>query len=140
MLGLEKIFSKLNAQEAVATYLIVGLGNPGQEYRNNRHNVGFMVIDRLGQEWGLRLSKLQCKALIGMGSVLGHRVILAKPQTFMNLSGDSVVPLARFYKIPPERVIVLHEYSLEPHAVSRFAMLPNSVRHVLLGVLPYGAP
>lgn len=109
MLGLEKIFSKLNAQEAVATYLIVGLGNPGQEYRNNRHNVGFMVIDRLGQEWGLRLSKLQSKALIGMGRVLGYRVILAKPQTYMNLSGQAVSGLVRFYKLPLENLLVIHD-------------------------------
>jgi PTH1 family peptidyl-tRNA hydrolase len=109
MLGLEKVFAKLNAPEAVATYLIVGLGNPGQEYRNNRHNVGFMVIDRLGQEWGLRLSKLQCKALIGMGSVLGHRVILAKPQTYMNLSGQAVSGLVRFYKLPLENLLVIHD-------------------------------
>lgn len=109
MLGLEKIFSKLNAQEAVATYLIVGLGNPGQEYRNNRHNVGFMVIDRLGQEWGLRLSKLQSRALIGMGRVLGYRVILAKPQTYMNLSGQAVSGLVRFYKLPLENLLVIHD-------------------------------
>lgn len=109
MLGLEKIFSKLNAPEAVATYLIVGLGNPGQEYRNNRHNVGFMVIDRLGQEWGLRLSKLQSKALIGMGRVLGYRVILAKPQTYMNLSGQAVSGLVRFYKLPLENLLVIHD-------------------------------
>ncbi len=109
MLGLEKIFSKLNTQETGPTYLLVGLGNPGREYRGNRHNVGFMVIDRLGQDWGVRLGKVQARALIGLGRYLGHKIILAKPQTYMNLSGQSVSSLMRFYKLPLENLLVIHD-------------------------------
>lgn len=109
MLGLEKIFSKLNTHETEPTYLLVGLGNPGREYRGNRHNVGFMVIDHLGQDWGVRLSKVQARALIGLGRYLGHKIILAKPQTYMNLSGQSVSSLMRFYKLPLENLLVIHD-------------------------------
>jgi len=90
-------------------HLIVGLGNPGREYRESRHNAGFMVIDLLSQTFGFGLSRLQSKALVGQGDVEGKRVILAKPQTFMNLSGQSVGPLVRFYKIPLENLLVIYD-------------------------------
>jgi PTH1 family peptidyl-tRNA hydrolase len=90
-------------------FLIVGLGNPGARYERTRHNIGFWAVDRLAQRHGLTFSKHEHRALTASGTIQQQRVILAKPQTFMNLSGDSVVPLARFYKIPPERVIVLHD-------------------------------
>ncbi len=89
--------------------LIVGLGNPGSEYRKNRHNVGFMAVDRLAQGIGINLGRVQHRALFGKGECFGHPVILAKPQTFMNRSGDSVNLLARFYKIPPARVLVVYD-------------------------------
>jgi PTH1 family peptidyl-tRNA hydrolase len=90
-------------------YLIAGLGNPGREYRESRHNAGFMAIDLLAQAFGIRISRLQSKALIGQGEYAGHKVILAKPQTFMNLSGQAVGPLARFYKVPLEQLIVIYD-------------------------------
>lgn len=91
------------------TYLIVGLGNPGKTYENTRHNIGWMVVDRLAKRHGLTVSKVEHKAQTGSGLIAGNKIILAKPMTYMNLSGDSVVPLAGFYKIPPERIIVLHD-------------------------------
>jgi PTH1 family peptidyl-tRNA hydrolase len=90
-------------------FLIIGLGNPGRQYRGNRHNVGFMVVDRLAGDNGIQSSKVQNKAIVGDGRVAGQRVILAKPQTYMNNSGDAVGPLANFYKIPPENIFVVYD-------------------------------
>jgi PTH1 family peptidyl-tRNA hydrolase len=88
-------------------YLIVGLGNPGREYRYNRHNVGFMTLDRLVEQHKLTgFTKMQSKALITTGTVAGAALVLAKPQTYMNLSGQAVGSLARFYEIPSERLLV----------------------------------
>jgi PTH1 family peptidyl-tRNA hydrolase len=88
-------------------YLIVGLGNPGREYRLNRHNAGFILLDRLVEKHGLLgFSKRQGKALITTGTLGGAPVVLAKPQTFMNLSGEAVGPLVRFYDLPFERLLV----------------------------------
>lgn len=87
--------------------LIVGLGNPGREYRLNRHNAGFLAIDRLVHRNGWpAFTRKQSNALVTSGDVQGRRVIAAKPQTFMNLSGNSVAGLARFYQIPPESVMI----------------------------------
>lgn len=90
-------------------YLIVGLGNPGREYKHTRHNIGFMTIDKLAVDLSTRLSKVQSKALIGTALVDGRKLILVKPQTFMNLSGQSVISLLRFYRIPLEQMIVIHD-------------------------------
>jgi peptidyl-tRNA hydrolase, PTH1 family len=101
-----------SAQENPETsipYLLVGLGNPGREYRETKHNMGFMVIDRLGEVIGCKLIKVQSKAIIGIGKVGDQKVILAKPQTYMNLSGQAVVGLLHFYKIDPSRLIVAHD-------------------------------
>jgi len=92
-----------------STYLIVGLGNPGREFKDNRHNVGFMLIDRLSVRLNARLSRVQAKALVGSVSYEGNKLILAKPQTYMNLSGQSIQGLARFYKVPLENMIVAHD-------------------------------
>lgn len=89
------------------TYLIVGLGNPGARYENTRHNVGFKVVERLAQKHGLSFSKTEHHAQTASGTILGKRVLLAKPLTFMNLSGDAVQPLASFYKIPPEQMLIV---------------------------------
>ena len=96
-------------EETGEQYLIVGLGNPGREYRETRHNMGFMAVDALGQQMGIQLSRVQSKAIIGQGVYQGKRIILAKPQTYMNLSGQAVASLVRFYKIPLERLLVLHD-------------------------------
>ena len=90
-------------------YLIVGLGNPGPEYRHNRHNVGFMVVNALAEKMGVSLSRVEFRALVGKAHLDQERVILAKPQTFMNNSGQAVGPLVRFYKIPMDQLLVVHD-------------------------------
>jgi len=95
--------------ENVLTYLLVGLGNPGREYRTNRHNLGFMTIDQLSQALGIRMSRVQSKALVGIGPMDQSKVVVAKPQTYMNLSGQAVSSLLRFYKIPLDRLLVIHD-------------------------------
>lgn len=91
------------------TYLIVGLGNPGRDYRENRHNIGFMLIDRLSIRLDAKMTRLQSKALVGSTRYNEAKVILAKPQTFMNLSGQSVQGLARFYKLPHSNLLIAHD-------------------------------
>jgi PTH1 family peptidyl-tRNA hydrolase len=90
-------------------YLIVGLGNPGPQYAATRHNVGWMVLDTLAKRHGLEFRQQQAKAVLARGLVAGRPVILAKPQTYMNLSGQAVNALARFYKIPLERVLIIYD-------------------------------
>jgi len=90
-------------------YLIVGLGNPGADYRQNRHNVGFMVVDTLAETLNIPMRRVEFRALVGKGSLNDDRLILAKPQTFMNASGQSVSPLMHFYKIPESRLLVVHD-------------------------------
>jgi peptidyl-tRNA hydrolase len=109
MLGFLGRRQQLAPDENVLTYLLVGLGNPGREYRANRHNLGFMTVDQLSQVLSIRLSRVQSKALVGIGFQDTNKVILAKPQTFMNLSGQAVSSLLRFYKIPLERLLVIHD-------------------------------
>jgi PTH1 family peptidyl-tRNA hydrolase len=91
------------------TYLIVGLGNPGREYRENRHNVGFMLMDRLAVKLNARFTRLQSKALVASAAYNEDKIILAKPQTFMNLSGQSVQGLVHFYKLPLTNLLVAHD-------------------------------
>jgi PTH1 family peptidyl-tRNA hydrolase len=93
----------------VEPYLIAGLGNPGPQYVANRHNVGFQCVERLAAFHGLTFDKQQKRALVALGTVREQRIILAKPQTFMNESGRAVVPLARFYKVQPERLLVVYD-------------------------------
>lgn len=90
-------------------YLIVGLGNPGRQHAFNRHNVGFMAVDRLAARHGIDLKRVQSKAIIGSGRIADHPVILAKPQTFMNLSGESVGALATYYKVAPAGMLVIYD-------------------------------
>jgi len=90
-------------------FLIAGLGNPGREYQNNRHNIGFMAVDRLAAAYGISLGKVQNRALVGNGRIGAASVILAKPQTYMNGSGDAIGPLAAYYRIPSERVLVVYD-------------------------------
>jgi PTH1 family peptidyl-tRNA hydrolase len=91
------------------TYLIIGLGNPGREYRETRHNVGFMLLDRLTIKLNARFTRLQSKALIASANYMERKIILAKPQTFMNLSGQSVQGLVHFYKLPLENLMITHD-------------------------------
>ncbi len=90
-------------------FLIVGLGNPGTQYENTRHNVGFMTVDFLWETFSFAPFKAKFDGLIAEGNVAGEKVFLLKPQTFMNLSGNSVVKAANFYKILPQNIIVIHD-------------------------------
>ncbi len=90
-------------------YLIVGLGNPGKRFDGTRHNIGFEVIDYLGTLYDISIKKLKHKALIGEGKIKGHRVVLVKPQTFMNLSGESVRELKEWFKIEEINIIIIYD-------------------------------
>ena len=90
-------------------YLIVGLGNPGSQYAHTRHNVGFDVLEHLSRKLGISISREKEEALIGETFVEGQKVILAMPQTYMNLSGESVGRLVRWYKIPLENLLVIYD-------------------------------
>ncbi len=89
--------------------LLIGLGNPGREYKDTRHNIGFMLVDHLAERIGARGLKVQSKAIVTSGLYEETKIILAKPQTYMNLSGQSVQGLLHFYKIPLENLIVAHD-------------------------------
>jgi peptidyl-tRNA hydrolase, PTH1 family len=91
------------------TYLIIGLGNPGREYKDTRHNIGFMLIDHIAVRLNARGMRLQSKAIVISALYEERKIILAKPQTFMNLSGQSVQGLLHFYKIPFENLLVAHD-------------------------------
>jgi len=96
-------------------YLIVGLGNPGKEYEDTRHNVGFRVMEELARRYGMAFGKTERKAQVASGTIKDKRVILAKPQTFMNLSGESVGAVATFFKFAPSEILVAHdEMAFEP--------------------------
>ena len=96
-------------------YIIVGLGNPGKEYAHTRHNVGFETIDILADRMGIEVEEKKHKGLCGKGILAGQKVILLKPQTYMNLSGESVRAAADFYKVDPEDILVIYDdISLEP--------------------------
>ena len=89
--------------------VIAGLGNPGKEYDKTKHNVGFWVIDQLAKEYNIDVTKFKHKALIGDGVIAGKKVLLVKPQTYMNLSGDSIREILKFYKIPIEQFYVIYD-------------------------------
>ena len=99
-------FDEMNDAER---FLIVGLGNPGRKYRGNRHNIGFMALDALAAAYKIESSKVQNKAIVGNGRIQSQNVIIAKPQTYMNSSGDAVGPLARYYKVSPENVLIIYD-------------------------------
>ena len=92
-----------------ASWLIVGLGNPGEKYENTRHNVGFQVVDELAERQNAPVQKLKFKALTNLLTISGEKVLVMKPVTYMNLSGEAVRPAADFYKIPPERILVISD-------------------------------
>ena len=96
-------------------WLIVGLGNPGKQYERTRHNCGFRAIDLLAQQLGCKIDRMKFHGLYGQTTYNGKKLFLLKPQTFMNLSGRSVLQLSAYYSIPPQRIIVLFDdISLEP--------------------------
>ncbi len=96
-------------------YIIVGLGNPGKEYQNTRHNIGFDVIDEIAERNNIAMGEKKHKAIIGKGFIAGQKVVLAKPQTFMNLSGESVRDVIDFYKIDEktELIVISDDISLD---------------------------
>lgn len=109
------IFKKNKEYTGTFDYLIVGLGNPGRQYETTRHNAGFICLDMLAKEYGVKVNKLKFKSLMGEGRIGGKRCLLLKPQTYMNLSGEAVRDASEFYKIPPERIIVIFDdISLDP--------------------------
>jgi len=102
-------FFRKKQPESGEIYLMVGLGNPGREYRENRHNVGFMAVDALAEKLDTRMGKVQFKAITGQARLGERKVILAKPQTYMNLSGQAVSSLVRYYKVPLTNLLVMHD-------------------------------
>ena len=111
----KQISKETPTQNRPIEYLVVGLGNPGAEYTNTRHNAGFLAMDRLAERYSARIDRAKFKALVGEAVIAGKRVLLMKPQTFMNLSGEAVSEAARFYKLSADRVVVLSDdTALEP--------------------------
>lgn len=99
-------------------YLIVGLGNPEEDYSNTRHNMGFHTINKLAKQYDIEVTKNKFKGLYGSGIIEGEKVILLKPQTFMNLSGESIKEMIQFYKIGIEQLIVIYDdIDIEPGSI-----------------------
>ncbi len=92
-----------------SSYLIAGLGNPGNKYASNRHNIGFQCVDLLALKHGISVGRKRFSGLLGEGRIGGDRVVLLQPQTFMNDSGLAVAPASRWFKIPPERILVIYD-------------------------------
>ena len=90
-------------------FLLIGLGNPGKDYAGNRHNIGFMAVDAIAEKYGAGKWTKKFQGLIAEAIIGNQKVLLLKPQTYMNLSGDSIAEAMRFYKIPPESICVIHD-------------------------------
>lgn len=105
---IKEYFSGYSASGPIE-FIVAGLGNPGREYEGTRHNAGFLAADRIAEELGVRINKLKFKALCGDGMMAGRRVLLLKPSTYMNKSGESVRDAMGFYKVPIQNVIVLSD-------------------------------
>lgn len=121
-------------------YIIVGLGNPTNEYKNTRHNIGFEVIDAIADKYNIYVDIKKHKALVGKGIVEGHKVVIAKPQTYMNLSGESVRELIDFYKVSPEDelIVVYDDIALD---VGRLRVRPkgsagghNGIKNIIANI------
>lgn len=105
----DRFRKKTYASVGTPEFIVVGLGNPGGKYTLTRHNSGFLCVDMLSEKLNFRVDKLKFKSLIADTTINGHRCIVMKPQTYMNNSGEAVRECASFYKIPPERVIVISD-------------------------------
>jgi PTH1 family peptidyl-tRNA hydrolase len=119
----------VNLFRTTPTILLAGLGNPGREYRTTRHNIGFLALDQLAGSLDLAFSKRQSDALLATGRLGSVRVILAKPQTFMNLVGRSVAGLARFYKVPPASIVLVCDDLDLPLGTLRFRAAGGTAGH-----------
>ena len=97
------------AKSAAVDWLVVGLGNPGQKYANTRHNMGFLTVDLLAEQAGVKLNKVKFKSAYNIIPFAGARCLVMKPQTYMNLSGEAVREAAQFYKIPADHVLVIYD-------------------------------
>ncbi|HCB91552.1 MAG TPA: aminoacyl-tRNA hydrolase, partial [Ruminococcaceae bacterium] len=104
-----RLLSKRKEPAGPVRFLVAGLGNPGEKYAGTRHNAGFMALDYIAQKAGAEIGRLKFKGLCGDAVIGGQKVLLLKPGTYMNLSGQSVTEAMGFYKLPPERVIVLYD-------------------------------
>ena len=102
-------FKKKEFANSSIEYLVVGLGNPGKQYEGTRHNAGFISLNYIAEELGVRINKVKFKSTVGEAVISGKRCLLMKPSTFMNLSGQAVTEAMRFYKIPPQKVIVISD-------------------------------
>lgn len=111
MSNIFELFKKIEAktEKTPITHIVAGLGNPGAEYEKTRHNAGFIAIDRIADSCGVKIDRAKFRALTAEAAIGGVRVLLMKPQTYMNSSGEAIGEAATFYKIPPENVIVLHD-------------------------------
>ena len=121
MANIFDLFKKIetsSSAKAPLTHIVVGLGNIGQEYDKTRHNAGFMAIDEFAKKHGAKIDRAKFHALVTEADIAGKRVLLMKPTTFMNNSGVAIAEAASFYKIPADRVIVLHdEISFDPGVI-----------------------
>jgi PTH1 family peptidyl-tRNA hydrolase len=144
--NLDKIFEALrgitrrtesqpDSQPALSgeSFLIVGLGNPGREYKNTRHNIGFMLVDALASRLSVEFTRSQSKALICDGRYQGHKIILAKPQTYMNRSGHPTRALLKFYKLDPDHLLVAYDDVDLPFATIRLKPSGGSAGHKGMG-------
>jgi PTH1 family peptidyl-tRNA hydrolase len=113
MADIFELFKKISSENTVSrepiSHIVVGLGNPGAQYLHTRHNAGFLAIDYICNKYNARVNKSAHKALVGEATIGGKRVLLVKPQTYMNLSGESVKSALDFYKIKPENLIVIYD-------------------------------
>ena len=113
MANIFDLFQKISKQESVSAgpveYIVAGLGNPGAQYERTRHNAGFLAMDFLAEKYGARIDRAKFHALVGEATIGGKRVLLMKPQTFMNASGEAIAEAARFYKCPTEKIVVISD-------------------------------
>jgi PTH1 family peptidyl-tRNA hydrolase len=109
--------------------LVVGLGNPGEDYARTPHNLGFLVVDRLAVHHSIRVTRKDSRALVGIGEISGQPVMLAKPQTFMNLSGTSVEPLMQKYELTPQELVLVYDELDLPWGALRIKPRGSSANH-----------
>ena len=113
MANIFDLFKQISKNEDTSSgpieYIVAGLGNPGAQYEKTRHNAGFLAMDYLAEKYGARIDRAKFKALVGETTIAGQRVLLMKPQTFMNSSGEAIAEAARFYKCPSEKIIVISD-------------------------------
>ena len=114
---------------STSPFLIAGLGNPGRQYKLNRHNIGFMLVDSLAKQLEISFSRLESRALVVKHKFQDRSIILAKPQTFMNLSGQAVGALVKFYKIPLENLLIVYDEVDLPLGIIRLRPSGGSAGH-----------